>query len=65
MVLILRFLPIVLLIVAVLLLARQTLFQKETAEDKPERKLPMPIVLSGIVGLFVLFVGAAEFITRM
>ena len=65
MVLILRFLPIVLLIVAVLLFAHQTLFQKETAEDKLERRLPMPIVLSGIVGLFVLFVGAAEFITRM
>ena len=65
MVLILRFLPIILLIVAVLLLARQTSFQKETAEKKRERRLPIPIVLSGIVGLFVLFVGAAEFVTRM
>ena len=64
-VLILRFLPILLVFVIAVLLARCTGSQKEPVETNAADMTPLLIALSGLIGLFVLFVSVAEFITRM
>ena len=38
---------------------------KETVETNPADMTSLLIALSGLIGLFVLFIGVAEFITRM
>ena len=64
MVLILRFLPIIILVMIAVLLTRQTSVKK-TLKGNPVDNSPLLTTLSGVVGLFVLFVGAAEFIRRI
>jgi nitrate reductase gamma subunit len=64
-VLILRFLPILIVVALAVLLARRARPQKETVETNPADMTSLLIALSGLIGLFVLFVGIAEFITRM
>jgi hypothetical protein len=64
-VLILRFLPILLVVIIAVLLARRTMSQKETLEGNPDDMTPLLLALSGLIGLFVFFVGVTEFITRM
>lgn len=63
--LILRFLPILLVVIIAVLLARRTMSQKETLEGNADDMTPLLLALSGLIGLFVLFVGVTEFITRM
>ena len=63
--LILRFLPILLAVIIAVLLVRRAMSQKETAESKTADMRPLLLALSGLIGLFVLFVGVTEFITRM
>jgi len=62
MVLILRFLPILLLIFVAVLLARRFTAPKGKIVGSNVGLIPFLITL---VGLFVVFVGAAEFITRI
>jgi hypothetical protein len=64
-VLILRFLPILLVVIIAVLLARRAMSQKETVESNAADMTPLLLALSGLIGLFVLFVGVTEFITRM
>jgi len=64
-VLILRFLPILLVVIIAVLLVRRAMSQKETAESNAADMTPLLLTLSGLIGLFVLFVGVTEFITRM
>jgi|TARA_B100001094_G_C18137203_1_gene775791 nitrate reductase gamma subunit len=47
------------------LLVRRAMSQKETAESNAADMTPLLLTLSGLIGLFVLFVGVTEFITRM
>lgn len=63
--LILRFLPILLVVIIAVLLARRAISQKETSEGNAADMTPLLLALSGLIGLFVLFVGVTEFITRM
>ena len=63
--LILRFLPILLVVIIAVLLVRRAMSQKETAESNGADMTPLLLALSGLIGLFVLFVGVTEFITRM
>ena len=63
--LILRFLPILLVVIIAVLLARRAMSQKETVESNAADMTPLLLALSGLIGLFVLFVGVTEFITRM
>lgn len=63
--LILRFLPILLVVIMAVLLVRRAMSQKETAESNAADMTPLLFALSGLIGLFVLFVGVTEFITRM
>ena len=63
--LILRFLPILLFVIIAVLLVRRAMSQKETAESNAADMTPLLLTLSGLIGLFVLFVGVTEFITRM
>ena len=65
MVLILRFLPILIVVDLAVLLARRARPQKETVETNPADMTSLLIALSGLIGLFVFFIGVAEFITRM
>jgi|TARA_B110000046_G_C12866375_1_gene344071 hypothetical protein len=39
--------------------------QKETLEGNADDMTPLLLALSGLIGLFVFFVGVTEFITRM
>ena len=48
-----------------MLLARRAMSQKETVESNAADMKPLPLALSALIGLFVLFVGVTEFITRM
>ena len=63
--LILRFLPILLFVIIAVLLVRRAMSQKETVESNAADMTPLLLALSGLIGLFVLFVGVTEFITRM
>ena len=63
--LILRFLPILLVVIIAVLLVRRAMSQKETVESNAADMTPLLLALSGLIGLFVLFVGVTEFITRM
>ena len=63
--LILRFLPILLVVIIAVLLVRRAMSQKETAESNAADMTHLVLTLSGLIGLFVLFVGVIEFITRM
>ena len=63
--LILRFLPILLVVIMAVLLVRRAMSQKETVESNAADMTPLLLALSGLIGLFVLFVGVTEFITRM
>ena len=63
--LILRFLPILLVVIIAVLLARRAMSQKETVESNAADMTPLLLALSALIGLFVLFVGVTEFITRM
>ena len=63
--LILRFLTILLVVIIAVLLARRARSQKETVESNAADMTPLPLALSALIGLFVLFVGVTEFITRM
>ena len=63
--LILRFLPILLVVIMAVLLVRRAMSQKETAESNAADMAPLLLAFSGLIGLFVLFVGVTEFITRM
>ena len=63
--LILRFLPILLVVIIAVLLVRRAMSKKETAESNAADMTPLLLTLSGLIGLFVLFVGVTEFITRM
>ena len=63
--LILRFLPILLFVIIAMLLARRAMSQKETVESNAADMKPLPLALIALIGLFVLFVGVTEFITRM
>jgi nitrate reductase gamma subunit len=47
------------------LLVRRAMSQKETAESNAADMTTLLLALSGLIGLFVLFVGVTEFITRM
>ena len=63
--LILRILPILLFVIMAALLVRRAVSQKETVESNGVDMTPLLLALSGLIGLFVLFVGVTEFITRM
>ena len=63
--LILRFLPILLFVIIAVLLVQRAMSQKETVESNAADMTPLLLALSGLIGLFVLFVGVTEFITRM
>ena len=63
--LILRILPILLFVIIAVLLVRRAMSQKETVESNAADMTPLLLALSGLIGLFVLFVGVTEFITRM
>ena len=63
--LILRFLPILFVVIIAVLLVRRAMSQKETAESNAADMTHLVLTLSGLIGLFVLFVGVIEFITRM
>ena len=63
--LILRFLPILFVVIIAVLLVRRAMSQKETAESNAADMTPLLLALSGLIGLFVFFVGVTEFITRM
>ena len=63
--LILRFLPILLVVIIAVLLVRRAMSQKETVESNAADMTPLLLALSGLIGMFVLFVGVTEFITRM
>ena len=63
--LILRFLPILLFVIMAVLLVRRAMSQKEAVESNGVDMKPLLLALSGLIGLFVLFVGVTEFITRM
>ncbi|MBT4234461.1 MAG: hypothetical protein HOD69_10105 [Marinovum sp.] len=60
-----RFLPILLVVIIAVLLVWRAMSQKETAESNAADMTPLLLALSGLIGLFVLFVGVTEFITRM
>ena len=63
--LILRFLPILVVVIMAVLLVRRAMSQKETVESNAADMTPLLLALSGLIGLFVLFVGVTEFITRI
>ena len=63
--LILRFLPILHVFLIAVLLVRRAMSQKETIESNAADMTTLLIALSGLIGLFVLFVGVTEFITQM
>ena len=63
--LILRFLPILLFVIIAVLFVRRAMSHKETVESNAADMTPLLLALSGLIGLFVLFVGVTEFITRM